>query len=298
MNERATPRPRLSIVVGSQNARANIACCLEALERQRNDQEIEIIVVDNSTDGTDEVVAKDFAHLQLLRSPEVRFIPELWEEGIRRSSGEIVAITTAHCVPEDHWVQEMLKAHNAGTYAGIAGAIEIEGPATIVDWAIYFCRYTPYMRPFSAQVVKDIPGDNASYRRWALARCTEVRKKGFWEPAIHAELRKDGFELLLTPTFAVFQRQSFGFLGFVHQRFWHGRQFGMDRAARMSLRARMVYILLSPMIPLVFLFRISRNVFGKGRHVGKLLLSFPILTLFLLSWSLGELSGYILVSRR
>jgi glycosyltransferase involved in cell wall biosynthesis len=298
MNERPRPRPRLSIVVGSHNARASIGLCLESLERQENGNETEIIVVDNSTDGTAEVVAKDFSHLQLVRSPEFRFIPELWEQGIRRSSGEIVAITTAHCVPEDRWVQGILRAHNEGSYAGIAGAIEIEGHANLVDWAIYFCRYSPYMRPFSAHVVKDIPGDNASYRRWALERCTDVRTKGFWEPEINQELRKDGFELLLTPTFAVFHGKSFSFFGFMYNRFWHGRQFGMDRASKLSLMGRVVYILLSPMIPLVFLFRITRNVFTKGRHVDKLLVSFPILTLFLLSWSLGELSGYILVSRQ
>jgi len=138
MGNQAATRPKLSIVVGSHNARSSIGHCLRSLEAQRNGQETEVIVVDNSTDGTDQIVAKEFSGVQLVRSPECRFIPELWEQGIRRSSGEIVAITTAHCVPEAHWIHEILKAHEGNSYVGIAGAIENEEQANLVDWAIYF----------------------------------------------------------------------------------------------------------------------------------------------------------------
>ena len=283
-------------MIGANNARASIGECLTALESQRNSPEVEIIVMDNSTDGTADIINKQFLNLKLIRSPESRFIPELWEIGINQSVGEIIAITTAHCVPEKNWIEEILRAHES-PQVGIGGAIENDGSAGLIEWAIYFCRYSPYMLPFAAGTAKEIPGDNASYKRWALDRCKHVRRNGFWEPFVHAELLKEGLLLLMTPTIVVYHKKSFSLLGFMKQRFWHGRQFGSARASNLSGIWRVIYILLSPLIPVVFLSRITQQILTKRRHIGKFLLSLPILVLFLLSWATGELSGYLWRSR-
>ena len=47
--------PRLSVVIASHNARTSIAECLPSVLAQ-SDADVEIIVVDNSTDGTREIV--------------------------------------------------------------------------------------------------------------------------------------------------------------------------------------------------------------------------------------------------
>ncbi len=284
--------PRLSIVIASHNACSSVGQCLAILESQRNGREVEIIVVDNSTDGTEEIVTERFPRVKLIRSPESNFIPVLWEIGINQSSGEIIAITTAHFIPQKDWTDEILKAHDS-KFVGIGGAIENDEEAGLVEWAIYFCRYSAYMLPFSEAPVKDLAGDNASYKRWALDYCKDVRLNGFWEPFVHAELLKNGLELRLTPTIVVHHKKSFSLLGFMKQRFWHGRQFGSARASSLSGIWRIVYIVLSPLIPFVFLSRITRRVLTKRRRIGKLLLSLPILMLFLLSWSAGELTGYL-----
>lgn len=288
--------PKLSVVIGSQNARSSIGECLIVLENQRNGREVEIIVVDNSEDGTSEIVGERFPYIKLIKSPESNLIPELWEIGINQSSGEIVTITTAHFVPRDNWIEEILKAHETSC-VGVGGAIENDVSSGLVGWAIYFCRYSSYMLPFSEAIVKDFAGDNASYKRWALDRCKHVRRSGFWEPFVHAELRKDGLELLMTPTIVVYHKKSFSVLGFMKQRFWHGRQFGSARASNLSGIRRAIYVLLSPSIPFVFLSRITGRVLAKRRHIRKFSLSSPILVLFLLSWSAGELSGYLRMSK-
>ncbi len=281
----------LSVVVASLNARDSVCECLEVLERQTNGSTTELIVADNSTDGTDDLVARQFPDVKLISSPTSRFIPELWEVGISQSVGDIVAITTAHCVPEPHWVQEILRAHRESSYAGIGGAIENKDHAGLVQWAIYFCRYAPYMRPFEQRLVRDIPGDNASYKRLALERCRQSRKNGFWEPEVHAELLREGFQLLLTPAIGIYHDRSFSFSGFMKQRFLHGRRFGMDRAKHISKLRQFMYVLLSPLIPIVLLRRIGRHVFARHKHVREFVFSSPLLVLFLVSWSAGELSG-------
>jgi GT2 family glycosyltransferase len=287
-----TARPELSVVIGAQNARSSISDCLTALENQRCGRAVEILVVDNSTDGTAEMVSRRFPHLRLIRSPAARYMPELWERGINHSTGELVAITTADFVPRNDWIENLLKAHQS-SYAGIGGAIENDHAAGLVGWAIYFCRYSRYMLPFSAATVGDFAGDNAAYKRPALDRCREVRRRGFWEPFVHAELLKAGFQLLLSPEIVVYHHTSFGAPDFIRQRFWHGRQFGSDRARSLPGWKRAVYLLLSPVIPLLLFGRIARRVSEKGRHRGKFILSAPMTLVFLLGWAAGEASGYL-----
>lgn len=290
-------KPKLSVVVGSQNARLSVRECLNALVKQRHGREVEIIVVDNSTDGTAETVSQDFPDIKLIRSSEDKFVPELWEIGINHSAGDIVAITTSHFVPAKNWIEEIIKAHETCSGAGIGGAIENDKTADAVAWAIYFCRYSSYMLPFKEKTVKDFAGDNASYKRTALERCRHARRDGFWESFVHEEMLKQGFELFVTPTVIMYHLKSFTLTGFINQRFWHGKQFGSERALNVSGVQRAFYILLSPLIPVVLLSRITRRVLTRGRHVKDYFLSLPILLLFLLSWSAGELTGYVWTSK-
>jgi glycosyltransferase involved in cell wall biosynthesis len=284
--------PELSVVIGSHNARSSVRECLSALESQRAGHDVEIIVIDNSTDGTADIIRREFPSLNLVKAPPSALIPELWGIGVRQSAGAIIATTTSHFVPRPDWIEQILLAHEL-PHAGIGGAIENDDSAGLVDWAVYFCRYSSYMLPFVEKSAPEIAADNASYKRSALERRQWAMQDGFWEVMIHAEFKKQGLSLSMNPAIVMSHRRSFGFPDFVRQRFRHGQQFGAARAASMSGRRRLVYIIMSPLIPLIFLSRIARQVLTKRRRVGKFLLALPVLALFLLSWSAGELSGYL-----
>lgn len=288
---------KLSVVLASQNARTSVSDCLQTLENQCKNEEIEMIVVDNSTDDTAEIIKRDFPNVNLINAAKDKLIPELWGIGIEKSAGEFVALTTTHFVPSENWIAETLRANKAN-YAGIGGAIENEANANLVSWAVYFCRYSPYMLPFNEVEVEDFAADNASYKRSNLETVKDAMSDGFWENFVHREMRKAGMKLLKTPKIIVYHRDSFTFSGFMKQRLHHGKQFGNTRAANMSLGKRIVYILLSPSIPFLYLYRISQRVFTKKRNIGKFVLALPIISLFLLSWSIGEFSGYLWKSEK
>lgn len=285
-------KPRISVVVASHNAQVSVQSCLKALETQKLEKDIEIIVVDNSTDGAAEIIQGRFPDIKLILKPPSMLIPELWGAGIRHSSGDIVAITTAHFVPKDDWITQILQAHEASVPA-IGGAIENDESADIVDWAVYFCRYTRYMLPFSARFAPEIAGDNASYKRACIDQYDGSWRNGFWESSVHAELKKAGVPLLLTPSIVVYHKRSFGFWSFMRERFRHGKHFGKWRGSHVSRLKRMLYLVASPLIPFVLLLRIIREVLRTGRHKMQFLLSSPVLQLFLFSWSLGEFVGYL-----
>lgn len=283
---------KLSIVIASHNASQSVGACLAALENQLNESEFEIIVVDNSRDASAEIVTRDFPRCRLVQAAKDKLIPELWGIGILQSVGEIVALTTSHFVPANNWIAEILKAHNSDE-AGIGGAIENEQQAGIISWAVYFCRYSAYMLPFIKTEVNDFAADNASYKRRDLQRVEEMIGDGFWETFVHREMRRMGMTLALEPSIIVTHQHSFTFAEFINQRFWHGRQFGSSRAGNLSILNRLMLIVLSPLIPLIYLYRISRRVLARKRNLNQYFLSLPILTLFLISWATGELSGYL-----
>jgi hypothetical protein len=250
------------------------------------------VVVDNSVDETANIIQSEFPAARFIAADRAKLIPELWGIGISESKGDYLALTTSHFVPSPTWTLEILKAHE-GPHAGIGGAIENDLHAGVVSWAVYFCRYSPYMLPFPEVEVKDFAADNASYKRRDLERVKDSMADGFWETFVHGEMVKEGMTLAKVPEIVVYHQRSFSFSGFMSQRLWHGRQFGSTRAGRISGAKRCALILLSPLIPVLYLLRITSRVFAKRRNILRFLMSMPILSLFLLSWSVGELSGYL-----
>ncbi len=289
-------RVALSVVVGCMNARLTVADCLAALESQIG-ADMEIIVVDNSTDGSTEIMETQFPNLRLVRKSDCSYIPQLWGIGVGLSRGEIVALTTAHCVLATDWIAQIQAAHTQlqEPVVGIGGAIENDARCGIVDWAVYFCRYAAFAPPFTGGLRHDIAGDNASYRKSAIVASESAWRDGFWEPDVHAQMQTAGGLLAVTPDVVTTHRHSYGFFAFLWQRLQHGFQYGSSRAGR-ELRGarRFLYILVGSLIPLLLLRRTVVQIGRKGRYTGKLLLCMQILLCFFIAWSLGEWSGYIL----
>lgn len=287
---------KLSIIIASQRGRRTIVPCLQEIAKQIDPDRVEVLVVDNRSDDSARLVSEHFPEVAIIDSPELRFIPELWERGIRESRGELVALTTAHFLPASNWVAAILKAHESEV-AGVGGAIESLSTAGLIDWAVYFCRYSRYMLPFIQKEVDDFAGDNASYKRQALNQCEEERKDGFWEPFVHARIKQFGGKLVLTPEVLVYHVTSFGFAAFVKNRFQHGRQFGLSRAEALTPLRRTFYILFSFLIPVLLLRRVAGDVFSRKRNRRIFILSSPVSFVFFASWAVGELSGYLFSDR-
>ena len=126
--------------------------------------DVEVAVVDNSTDGTREIIERSPKDIRVLYADASALIPELWELGIGEGRGDVVVVTTAHCVPAKGWIAAIRESHRSDE-AGVGGAIENHDAAGLVDWAVYFCRYREFMLPFQRAVVAEIAADNASYKR-------------------------------------------------------------------------------------------------------------------------------------
>jgi len=284
---------RLSVVVAAQDARATIGRCLEGLERQRPGSLGQVILVDNSSDGTADYVRQRFPSVEVVERTGRALIPELWGAGILRSSGEIVALTTAQMVPDKQWAQALLQEYARHSWAGVGGVILPAPKLSLPDQAVYWLRYGRYARRTAVGAVGDIPGDNASYRRAQLLPFAErIRREGFWENEVHALLHRRGARLCAAPEATVRYHGGPRFARFARQRLAHGRRFGAQRIVGLGPARRVLLVAVWPFTPLAFLARICRDALGAGGG-GSLVRALPALLCLLMCWSLGELLGYL-----
>ena len=90
----------------------------------------------------------------------------------------------------------------------------------------------------------------------------------------------------------VVHRNRYSEKQFMNQRFSHGAEFGMERAKSMTLVKRLMMIVLSPLIPLIFLKKIMNKARLDDQFKFGFNLDFFWLFVFILAWALGETIGY------
>jgi len=286
--------PRLSVIIASVNGLKCIAETLEALERQPERPDAEVIVVDRCGGDTAEAVHRHFPDVRLIPVPSNTGIPAMRAAGVRASTGDIITITEDHCIAPPDWFAQILRAHETSGHAAIGGTVENGAVDSLVDWSVFFCEYTHCMGPIPAGVVDGIPGNNASYQRWALNKCRDVLEAGVWENFLHDALRARGVPLFSVPSIVLYHKKSFGVLEFLGQRYHYGRSFAAMRTARAPWRTRLFYTLASPALPALLLPRMVGRALSKKRFLKEFTLSLPLLALYTVSWAAGEFCGYLL----
>ncbi len=276
----------ITIVVGASAPEASLACCLAALEPQRERAQIVVVEAERSS----QVLRARFPWAEFHERPGA-LVPELWRDGIACARGRIVALTIAQMVPAPDWVDATIRAHEE--HDAVGGAIDPGDQLRRVDWAEYFCRYARDMAPFAANDHEDLAGDNASYKRALLLQEWEHLRDGFWEPVIHPVLRRRGVGLWHTPALLVRQGRSSGFGAFARQRSKHGRLYAHQRSPAFTRARHALGVLGSPVVPFLMTARMFRSVFAKRRFRAQAIASLPLVFALNVVWAYAEARGHL-----
>jgi hypothetical protein len=294
----------VAIISDTMTARAqtdDLAGCLEVLQRQIEAPSMEIIVPYGDTDGVD-ALAKRFPDVRFLRvvDPEVtkrkagsrEHHDVLRARGLAAARGAIVALLEDQGRPEPRWSANILAAHRADA-AAIGGAIE-NGIDRPLNWAVYFCDFAKYQNPLPAGPSRFASDANTCYKRAALESVRTLWQRSFREVVVNGALVAAGKSVLLSPDIVVHQHRSgLELRAALAERFVWGRSYATTRSAMLSRPRRLLYALLSPLLPPVMLSRMARLAWQRGRHVGKFVAAIPLLVLLTCSWSAGECLGYL-----
>jgi glycosyltransferase involved in cell wall biosynthesis len=112
----------IGVVIRTLNESELLGTCLEALQGQRGEFELDILVVDSgSTDSTVEIARAHDARIVNLRPGAFDYSKAL-NVGIDDVRGELVVSISAHAIPlDDRWLERMTAPFEDGRVAGVAG---------------------------------------------------------------------------------------------------------------------------------------------------------------------------------
>ena len=284
-----SPSQKLSIVIGSVESARSIERCLDALVVSCAGIDCEIVVVNAGQDPAVESATAKISNARYLPMPDDSLTPRLWSEGIASSSGDVVALITAHCMVTRPWARGLLDALDEGP-AAAGGPLSLADDASLVDAAIFFLRYSAFLIGRGNSAVDEIAGDNAAYIRDRIPQGSWSREKGFWETDVNRAIRRDGGAIVWRDDAVAEFTHSFRFATICRHRFEHGRLFGAARVSeRGESKARI--ILASPLVPFMLAVRIGRRLIRAGRYRMRYLVALPLVLPLAACWAFGEATG-------
>ena len=113
---------KLSIIIVNYNAGRTLGTCLSSIARETKDISYEVILVDNcSTDGSVEVVEKDFPDVKLIRNSENRGFAAANNIAVRNSAGEFILLLNPDTEILDGAIQKTVAFMESNPRVGVAG---------------------------------------------------------------------------------------------------------------------------------------------------------------------------------
>jgi len=114
--------PRVSIIIPNWNGARHLPTCLESLRRQTF-RDFEVIVVDNgSTDGSLDLLARDYPEVRVLALGENWGFAGACNVGIRAARGEFVILLNNDTEADPRWLEEVVAVFERRPEAGIVAS--------------------------------------------------------------------------------------------------------------------------------------------------------------------------------
>ena len=160
-----TGSPYASVVMPCYNARKTIAASLKAICRQEVDFDYEVIVVDCSDDGTDEIIRNGFPQVRLTHLEQLESPGSKRNLGVRHALGEIVAFTDSDCLPPPEWLAQIADLHGRTDADGIGGCVINGYPGSLATWVSHLIEFNEWTEKTPEGYVRNIPTCNLSFKR-------------------------------------------------------------------------------------------------------------------------------------
>ncbi len=282
--------PDLSVVIPSVNGLGDLTGCLEALERQEGVR-LEIVVIDRLGEIVRETVRRKFPAVVVIPTAPGTTIPQMRALAFLNVKAAAVAVIEDHVIVPPLWGRQLLDALARGAEV-VGGPIENAATDTLVDWASFLCEYSACIPPLPAGEATWLPGNNIVYRRHLLERFRSVVEEGKWENRLHDAMRAVGVKLICQPEIVVGHKMHFTFTEYLSQRYLYARSYAGARVSGASASRRLAYGAAAFCLPPLLFYRTVASVVAKRRHLGHLVVSLPLLSIFVTSWAIGEIVGY------
>ena len=276
--------------------------CLQALRHQVESPTLEIIVPYPAGVTEFEKARSEYLEVVFLPITDLKYYKidgssrehhdELRAHGIAAAQGEIIALIEDYARPDPHWSENIISEHKKD-FAAIGGAIENEVDR-LLNWGVYFCDFGKYQNPVSEGETTFASDANISYKNTALMAVRSIWQDSYHETEVNWALRSLGEKIALSPKIVIFQhRTDLEFWSAMKERYVWGRSYAATRIKDIGNSKRFLYLLLTPLLPIILIIRMTSNIFRKGRNLNIFLKALPLTILLEISWSFGEFVGYL-----
>ncbi len=290
--------PSLSVVIAATDSARAVESCLRSLGHS---DRVEVIVVA----ACDRVAPE-------VPPPGVRWIaaepgcgvPRLRRLGLERASAPVVAFTEDSCRLEAGWREAWLDAFRDPTVLAATGPVEHAQGGSIVDWAVFFCEYAPFLRPHAGTASIEflgqgdrLAGNNFTARRaWLLEANGE--DDGVHEHALPTQITARSGRVVRVSGAVALHARCYSAREALADRLRFGLDFGRLRAASEPGGRRIAATVLGPAILPIQLAKLAVTMARNRRHLARFVAASPVTTALLTTWSVGEWLGWMLGPRR
>ena len=285
--------PAMSVVIVADRY-GTIRQTIRHLRAQTVRDQLEIVIVTQSADvlGLERAETTDFCHVRVLEIPAILPLALATSAGIRQASAPVIVLAESHAYPGPGWAQALIEAHRQPWAA--VGAVMGNANPGLISWASLFVDYGRCVETTVVGVVDYLPGHHTSYKREILLRYdSQLEAVMDSEILLHWDMRAKGYQLYLHPEAKVYHANISSLSSWLPERFYTGRRFAATRVQQWPLIKRLLYASGAPLIPLVRVPRVLRDMRQSSeRHV---LLSgvLPLLVIGLIVSAVGEMVGYL-----
>jgi len=157
--------PSISIIIPSYNSRKTITQCLNSVLNQSYQGINEVIVVDSSDDGTDEIISRSFPSFKLIHLEKKTLAGAARNIGVRATNSEYIAFTDSDCIVDYYWIENIIRKMENGDYDAVGGVIINGTPESISGTLGYLNEFSFYMPEIKSGFVDAVATANVCYTR-------------------------------------------------------------------------------------------------------------------------------------
>lgn len=222
----------LSLVIPSYNSRLTIRFCLDSLRHLIGRSDVEVIVVDSSTDGTDEYIRASFPGVCLVRLTQQTHAGKTRNAGARVARGERLAFVDADCVVPLDWLETVLHSFSChpDQDACVAG-IDNHNPGSLVGWVSFLTEFNGYAGRQRRRTTRHLPSYCMIIRRTVFDAAGGFPEDAVWleDMILTARLLEMGARLYIEPAIRVAHHNRTRWSDFLRHQYQLGYAFAQSR---------------------------------------------------------------------
>ena len=286
--------PRISVIVVTDQYRT-IRRVLDHLRAQTARNQIELVVVlpRDARNGEEEAALTGFAGVRFVELESVHPVPHARAAGIRAATAPIIFLGETHSFPAPELAEALISAHEKAWDAVVPGLINAN-PASKWSWASYLMDYGPWHATGTPREIGGGPTWNVAYRKAILAECDSQLERAMEHGDVFAIwLREHKARTWFEPRAQHAHANVERFRDWVEQRYLAGILVAASRKNRWPASRRLLYVVASPLIPAVILYRLRTTVSDLLRKGQMPVMALPALVLGTILRTAGEVTGYV-----